>query len=106
MKAKRISLVLAVVICLAAIAPVALAATTSYCQRLVNGNQCGKSLYWKHDGRSINYPATHKYGGFLGIGSKTCYAYYYYNYYIRQCNSGHIAGYTENRSEVHPSCGK
>lgn len=105
MKVKLLPLLLAVIICFVAFAPVALAAT-DYCQRLVNGNQCGKTLYWYYTGRSISYDASHKYGGFLGIGQQTCNYEYYYKYYDYKCSSGHVAKTSTSRIETGHDCGK
>ena len=105
MKVKLLPLLLAVIICFVAFAPVAMAAT-DYSQRLVNGNQCGKTLYWYYTGRSISYDASHKYGGFLGIGQQTCNYEYYYKYYDYKCSSGHVEKTRTSRVETGHDCGK
>lgn len=69
MKVKLLPLLLAVIICFVAFAPVAMAAT-DYCQRLVNGNQCGKTLYWYYTGRSISYDASTNMVVFLELGNR------------------------------------
>lgn len=88
------------------ILPITASAASSYCQRLVNGNQCGKILSWYTTGRSITQAASHKYGGILGIGQSTCNYEYYVVYKEHRCISGHIDDTKEDRIESKHTCGK
>ena len=107
MKAKRlIASLMAGALCLSVLSS-GLLAGSNYCQRqLSNGNQCGKSMYWANAGQSIKYNASHKYGGFLGMFTKTCNYQYYYKYWNHQCGSGHIDNHSADRYEIGHDCGK
>lgn len=100
-----IAIVLAVVIALGIMSTMALG-YSAICDRLVGGNPCGGIIGPVYDGRDPDTPASHTYGGFLGIGSQTCNYYYYYNYYKYQCPNGHVKSTEKYLHEHGHSCGK
>lgn len=82
------------------------AAATSYCQFFVDGKQCGYPISLRFTGHSIEYAGSHEYGGFLGIGAKTCNYTYCYGYYNEECSQGHVSATRQVRSEYGHTCGK
>lgn len=104
-KLKIASLLLALTLAVS-IFPISASAAADYCQRLVNGNQCGKILSWYTTGRSVTYATSHKYGGFLGIGASTCNYEYYLLYKEHRCISGHVDETKADRIESKHTCGK
>lgn len=104
-KLKTVSMIIIVSLCWVIISTSA-SAVTKYCQVKVGDKQCGSALYTICTNRSIDYAGTHKYGGFLGIGAKTCNYTYYYNYYNTKCSKGHIAEAYQTLVEKGHQCGK
>lgn len=107
-KSKITALLLAGTLAVTSFLPsVTASAVPSYCQRLINGNQCGKLVKEYETGRSISYEETHMYGGgFLGIGAKPCTYEYYYKYVQSKCLAGHVASTARIRCESGHICGK
>lgn len=102
---KLVAIVIAVVISLG-IMSILVFATNEYCPILVNGKQCGEVIIKVLTGRSITYSASHTYGGFLGIGKKTCNYQYYYNYINNQCLNEHVISTFTTTVESGHVCGQ
>ena len=100
---KTVAAIIAVVIALGIMSSIVFA---EGCNRIVDGHICGKPITRVYNGRSVNYTGSHQYGGFLGIGSKTCNYRYYYVYYNYQCPDGHIQSTYTDRYECDHVCGK
>lgn len=104
-KTKTAALLLACSLAIA-IFPSRSLAADDYCQVLVGDDQCGKHLAWDYKDRTIAKQESHKYGGFLGIGAKTCTYDYYYLNYVYKCGRGHIADTKAVRRETGHTCGQ
>lgn len=102
---RRRFLALLLVLVLAVSLAVTAYAASSYCQVKVGVDMCGKLLTWKSNGTSINYPASHQYGGFLGMFKKTCNYEYYYVYQVFSCASGHVSDSRTLTYEIGHDCG-
>lgn len=104
MKKRRLT---AFVLCLALVfSSVSTAFASAYCDYQVNGGICGKTLTWVQTGGSGTMDASHTYGGFLGIGVKTCNYNYFYLYYSYKCGAGHTISSRADRHEYGHTCGK
>lgn len=103
MKKRRL---LALVLCLTlAFSSVLSVSANSYCTYKVGNDICGKLLSTVRTGESGLMSATHTYGGFLGIGEKTCEYTYFYIYYSNQCAAGHVNSTVQDRHEYGHTCG-
>lgn len=107
-KSKITALLLAGTLAVTSFLPsVTASAVPSYCQRLINGNQCGKLVKEYETGRSISYEESHEYGGFLNtFGKKTCTYEYYYKYVQSKCSAGHVASTARVKVESGHICGE
>lgn len=104
MKKRRLT---AFVLCLALVfSSVSTAFASDYCDYKVSGGICGKTLTWVKTGESGLMEASHPYGGFLGIGVKTCNYGYFDVYYSYKCAAGHIVSSRNERQEYGHTCGK
>lgn len=104
MKKRRLT---AFVFCLAFVfSSVSTAFASAYCDHQVNGGICGKTLAWYRTGQSAEMNDSHQYGGFLGIGTKTCNYHYCKVYYSYLCAAGHLSDTRIDRIEYDHSCGK
>ena len=103
---KRKMMALLLVLILVVSLAVTAYAASSYCQAKVGVDMCGKVLTWKYDNRSVNYPASHQYGGFLGMFTETCNYDYYYIYQVQSCAAGHVSGNRALTYEIGHDCGQ
>lgn len=103
---KLVAIVIAVVIALGIMSIMVFAGNSGYCQILENGKQCGNPIMTVYTGRSIDYADSHKYGGFLGIGAKTCNYQYYYQYYKTQCTGENVINTYSFKIESGHVCGQ
>jgi len=69
-----------------------------------NGRVCGSTVSSVFQGNSGLYSGSHKYGGFLGFGEKTCNYNYYYSFYANKCGNGHTLGTYNNVWESGHDC--
>lgn len=105
MHKRRIVAMLLVLVLVVSLAATAYAAS-SYCQAKVGVDMCGKVLTWKINNRSVNTSASHQYGGFLGIGKKTCNYEYYTITQELSCAAGHVSETKTQRYEIGHDCGQ
>lgn len=105
MQKRRIMAMLLVLVLIVSLAVTAYAAS-DYCQAKVGVDMCGKVLTWKYNNRSVNTAASHEYGGFLGMFTKTCNYEYYYIYQVYSCAAGHVSNNRALRYEIGHDCGQ
>lgn len=101
MKKRVCVFIAAFVLVVSVMAPTVSAAT---CPITVSNKVCGNTVSSVFQGNSSVYSASHKYGGFLGIGQSTCNYNYYYSYYANKCSSGHTLGTYSNLWETGHDC--
>lgn len=102
---KKIVALIVMVLLVVTIVGVSFAAQT-VCDRMVNGSPCNRALTWRQNGRSKDNPNSHTYGGFLGIGKKTCNYQYYEAYCHLQCSLRHVQDMKTVIVEHGHVCGK
>lgn len=78
--------------------------SASTCPIRVEGKPCGCTVSSSFQGNAGPYKGTHKYGGILGIGQKTCNYTYYYSCYANKCSKGHTLGTNQVRWETGHEC--
>lgn len=100
---KKIVALIVMVLLVVSIVGTAFAAQ-KVCDRLVNGSPCNRTLAWYNNGRSEETNASHTYGGFLGIGKKTCHYQYFEMYYHYQCSLKHVQDMKTSIVEINHEC--
>lgn len=65
---------------------------------------CGATLFTMLEGDSPNYSASHQYGGFMGLFTKTCNYWYHNSYYSQLCAHDHVIGTYTIRWETGHIC--